>query len=865
MTDIKSGIIVESGYTLTLDGFLWIEGCLDAWESILVKDGGTLIIRGNVHISGARQAIIVEDGGTLIIRGNAFIFDNWDGIVANSSSLNGANPNIFIDGAVFAHAYFLLEPRFGEKANRGIKLDKVTAGVTITGEENGGNLFYDLKTGIDLTQSSISVSDSEFSNFWSVLPRGTGVNLQHSKIGIKMNEAPVFSFLPFTATMGPTAQGTSGNTFKSLDIGVLAQSRSNAVIMRRNALDFVANGVYLINGAAATISNNRITSRHHGIYSVGTTPYLSQIITDNTFEATFDCNFPSASFTFGMGFIDLGSAPLFQSRFIRNNKIDMLGARYGLLGANMVNCSIFDNDIKWLEEENGIESPYPYESLGLYLINTGLASINNNLVEGLDLPNFELADGMRFENMLAPNISCNTVDYVGNGIHFIGMNNNSFFAANDIYNAETGLRLGEGDVEAIIGQQGNATKQNANEWLGSYGNIGALNNSSDLFTLESSLFTLSTENDLDYLPSNNQNANVWFADLEPQLVDPVGCPPNQPPEPSGLIESDPYLNALMNGGDIFNSAWTAAEWMGHTRLKELDETGRIDPSQFSNYSKWANSPIQVDLDKHWDYLDKINELYTFDSLDMYHYELFNENIGALTLEMDTLHTLLDTNSVDFDSTLIADRAELITDLNNLYTANATLIADMQSEIVFDMSKLTTAASNLPQTTQVQKDYKTMQGYYLDLLQSDSSNILTDSVIIIDLADACPLMKGEGVYTARALLAAVGIDRTYDDNANCQLPPSRPGLTNIGEENFAVSIAPNPFRGEDLTVRYPAGEYQNIELVNTLGQSFGQQVITEGQSMTVFGSEIFDQLPSGILFVRLSGEDVEPVTSQVILR
>lgn len=862
MWDENSGIIVPYGKTLIIDGAR-IEGCREAWAGITVEDGGTLFINNGAIISGAETAVIVEDGGQAIIR-NSFLIDNHNGAKAVSANLGGDEPTLVVLGTHIMSANFLLEPYFGERTKNGVRVSRVQSS---TGFSN--NTFYDLQTGVFLSNSSGTFFGNAFIADGITMP-SPGPRSDFSEndmIGIVASGS--LNSGPFMLNVGadPVPLNDFGNTFDSLQLGIDIRSSSYVLDARYNTFRGGNLGIRMSRSPSANITNNLFSTNLYGIYSQsGFLPGFGQTIIDNDFFVKEDCRPDVSSFSErGIYLRDLGVVG--DPRRIEGNTITLEGGTTGILGIANNESVIFDNIINWADIKE-----YPYPSRGIDLRFGERPTVERNLVEGLAQPDYEGVDGFVFRLVDQPNILCNAVDNVNDGMRFEGINNNTDLIANDFYDAGTGLRLGDGEVDAIIGQQGSVTEniQNGNEWLGTYsdpGNFGAIHESIQVDIVNASRFIVNSFNDPNLKPVDNQPSNIWFFDLfQSQTLPALTCPGGVTPIPSDLIKSDPYLDTLMAGNDVFPSAWTMAEWIGLTRLKKMDERGFIIPNDFDNYTAWQTHSAQSDLDKYYDYVEASETLASLDSTDHHDWMAFVDSVSILTAELDTIYLKFDTTSADYDSIVLAERQLVIDQIRNVHASHQAQVTSISQKRAADLISLATAINNLPSGTPQFDNFKFLHTYYLDLLDNDLAGIQNDSILIRSIADQCPLMGGEAVLLARGLLAAVDLNVDYDDEINCTLPKLRPGLTSVyGEEATDVSLFPNPTGGRDVQVRFPRNEYHTIDLVNVMGQVLISDRISPELGMYVIPAHQYESLPKGVLIVRLRSKNGSLYTGRLSIQ
>ena len=155
-------IIVESGSKLTLAGTSTVvQGCNHLWNSITVKNGGSLDVQ-DAHIYDGKYAVTTENGAAILVRNNTFDKDYVGIYVPHSFSMQTIDIQQDIMNNTFDCSGPLIET-FSSSSNTyaGICINSVTGfNVGLT----GANYFKNIQNGMLANGSSFTIKNASIND-----------------------------------------------------------------------------------------------------------------------------------------------------------------------------------------------------------------------------------------------------------------------------------------------------------------------------------------------------------------------------------------------------------------------------------------------------------------------------------------------------------------------------------------------------------------------------------------------------------------------------------------------------------------------------------------------------------------------------
>ncbi|NNE26615.1 MAG: hypothetical protein HKN09_07210, partial [Saprospiraceae bacterium] len=192
-----SKITVEDDVTLELDYFQ-ITGCIDKWNSIVVEDGGELVVSNNSVISGGLFGIHGEDGATIDVQDSEILncstgikLDEEVEIYLDNNDFDNCGTGISFNGYSDVTKF---ENNVFTNTNIGVNIRNADSPIRLDGTSDNENQFNSADDiGIWVDNGQATIRHNDFTNSWiSIYLNGGGfTDIQYNDIGF--NGIGIFS------------------------------------------------------------------------------------------------------------------------------------------------------------------------------------------------------------------------------------------------------------------------------------------------------------------------------------------------------------------------------------------------------------------------------------------------------------------------------------------------------------------------------------------------------------------------------------------------------------------------------------------------------------------------------------------------
>lgn len=147
-----------------------------------------------------------------------------------------------------------------------------------------------------------------------------------------------------------------------------------------------------------------------------------------------------------------------------------------------------------------------------------------------------------------------------------------------------------------------------------------------------------------------------------------------------------------------------------------------------------------------------------------------------------------------------------------------------------------ANSNIAASELIEANRKLVNEIYLGTVGKDIDTFtVAQANDLFDIANQCPMVGGNAVYTARSLYRLIDDTYEFDDPLLC-LPHGIVVKSALQEQPAAVSVQPNPARGRAaLMLGEPLEEAGLLVLYNLAGQEVLRVEVSAGEPRTEFAT------------------------------
>ncbi len=791
-----------------------VEDCMGRmWKSITARNGAYVEMQRNTVKSG-ESAVTAMDGSSILLFNNNFT-DNRVGLLVPDVPGTATNSvsaqvigNRFTSSGTLVNAYEGQTTSLGHVGFAAIVANKIS--LDLSGTAGYSNTVDGMSNGIISYNSDLRMERFDFKN-------------------VQPDNA--YFFMPADANgSGVFAIGRTGNhflrqkgngktgapSFSNCRWGIYAVSMNTD--SRNNKMLNVSTG-YRVDKARKTtdINRNAITAKLHGMVFNQNAGTLHFWVQDN--DITFGTLTGPVLAPLCSGILVADGPSGGENSRIEGNTISMLAyplAKAGITLYPARNWLVVGNSIQM---SNGSFNRYGIANYGSSRLEV---SCNNVLgggtayTQGMAAIYSNMGDRLLF--------GCNELDLTTNGLLFNGAAYEVEVRGNSMRQHKYGLHLSS---NAIIGAQ--LLKGNLWHNPPAAGGLGAWyepivqgvdnpHGAQFPFTYNPALINGGNTAPPSWDP------NDWFAlDLSGTNY---SCTSGQNQSYCGQFHVARMgtdltgLDGLIAKDSLQNDPYTAqSKWMLKDGLyAKLDDDPALRYGDQEMADFWAE--MQGTATAAFKLIDDGRPaLYAMDSTVVTQLQANNDEITAL---MDSVKLrmgqLQDSTLTDAQrAAVLAGIAGFREGIRTLAAWNATAMETARTSKVLTADGLKDANSNIGTTELIETNRKTLDQIYLSTIAKDVDSFTVDQAAdLYAIANQCPMVGGNSVYTARALYRLIDEAVEYDDQILC-LPHGILVKSIKQQDPKAMALLPNPARDEvTLLLEQPLDGPGQFVVYNALG-------------------------------------------------
>ncbi|MCW5922879.1 MAG: hypothetical protein KIS77_11080 [Saprospiraceae bacterium] len=869
-------IIVKNGATLNMKGInggassdpaqRGIHGCEQMWRSIVVEQGGKLNLSGNI-IQDAEYAVDVKGGSDM---------PSFD---ASNNDFDRNHVGIRVNGAVVQALPFqknkfratsILLPVYSSgitnwmplRSYTGMELTSTAFTVGVSGDMASENLFAGpgLRNGILSVGAFLNVYYAKFTQIFGAINYNQANSIGNTQSGVAIHARSGGKVTVHNSTFG----GEGSNGWRAIYVG-----RCNLEAKWNDMYD-ITSGIYATPGGQAT----EIT------------------IQENKFRVTLP------NWGFGQNaYLINNLSPGTHIKILNNNPIQIKGAGPAILltndpnnvgtttrrvsGNHIYHSRRFyegikaENSSNWTMDNNHIfYSGFPSGNIftqitrGVFLSNSDKCLLRDNEIRATDgsligttMHGIELLGSQRCT------LCCNLTDATTVGNFFMGNCDPTYLRHEQLHNHWIGLDCR--DIGTVIGDQNWA----GNQWLGTYGMLGAWHSGSQA-NVEGSEFFVEGPQTTTYWPPSREpdDADVWFRQLPGSSNDCSAADalcPNLPPAVAPNGPRDLTENEIRIATGTYASSHMYDQATQREGERSLYREMKTNVSLFGQdafadqfFASTSTSTIgQLDyVESQFQTLGAVPENDRARLLQIIH---DMDSLAQVRNQIDLLYasaqnaadsTVLNTRK----TTCFASARSLLMEWSEIRdNAEAALAAEIPGILALNNS---IASSD----TWV-ANRKTVNRIYLEAIASGVDTATQQQISdLLAVANQCALEGGDAVLQARAIYNALAEEPLMlNDMEICELGVGERSDKSVAGQNHTahqVSIAPNPARDVfTLWVQgVEPGEMLRLQVLNANG-------VLEKELLVANGAAIPSAFNPGLYFCRVYvGEEPADVLKLVII-
>ena len=551
-----------------------------------------------------------------------------------------------------------------------------------------------------------------------------------------------------------------------------------------------------LSGLSVDIKNNDITASQRGIVVSFAEPKSQKSIANNIATLT---NKGRGIEINGMEVPADQTAPM----MVEGNEVFVNAASpsWGILVNSEKNVNLLENVIE-------LNNPAAGTITGIGAFNTELGILECNEVSGTTGKTWGIY------GFMSPMVtwSCNKVHSLSLGFQFDGgCESEGNFRGNIMEDNDLGLLMRGGsaiDKQSVTG----------NFWTNTVapGTLGQARHEGNLFNVLQSPFealpsSSQTPDPITFLDPDGENltADDWF-DLNTST--PYSCDdPVTQLNKCGFVMFTDDGGTSEGDGDIATGGGTGGdvkEWMSKRYLFGKLQRHPALKVPGSVFETFYNNELGTTVGKFADIDSRIEGLFTIDPVSM---SLFRQNQDAASIKLDSLKTvdsLLLTVTGNDSLALLATRATLLDEIDVLSATGQSLLNTIQAQQATEATFIKIDNDAILVTAVYEQNEKTVNDILLGMfLYGNTVPSISEADVLQPIADQCPLVGGDAVFTARSLLTLTGDVTNYDDEVNCAGVGGR--SRSAGEKTETVNtfkLFPNP--AKDLVTLEWTGDFKS---------------------------------------------------------
>lgn len=294
-----------------------------------------------------------------------------------------------------------------------------------------------------------------------------------------------------------------------------------------------------------------------------------------------------------------------------------------------------------------------------------------------------------------------------------------------------------------------------------------------------------------FYPFFSSAYDLWFFNIE--FGSPIFCLPSmEKPNSTELYTKEANnLIAVLDSG-LVNTYGSELEFNAKIKLlrslKRLSDEGTLSPEHNQWFSTLSNSEISEFISFEEAYIDliKLSEYQTDN------YEALVNNIKSLKQEITNLNYLIptiSTQTISIDQNAYSDYTLKMQQLKAKLDSLNDLIIDKHLDVQAGYQYLESLVENISVQNTISGELK-KQAIELFLKRINNVSLTTSEIQTLEnISNQCAGLFGEGVYTARSLLAEIQ-PQVLNTNDECVTEISQQRKHYIGD----VVVSPNPSNG-----------------------------------------------------------------------
>lgn len=811
-----SRILIQDGKALSIGNSL-IMGCEEMWRGIEVKPEGSLKMSGS-KILDAQYAVYLHPaentnhipGST--VTSNTF-GNNFVGLLIPSTPTGIVNlslgDNLYYQSGVDLKHPYTTQTSTPESLPQ--QEDHALAGIIVHNQPGFGsyrNRFAGLTAGIVANRTLLAVDRNHFTG---IRPYG--------------NEYPNFAGrgIGIRADVNGSTTMAIGNTFLDCFVGI--SSNLTELTATGNTLTDVDWGILGSQISTGTISigeNTIENAKGSGIWVVHANPGGSVLIGNNTVNTDADAN--------GVGIVLWSNnAP----STLQDNNITVKGTGTGI-GMTSTSRATLLNNIVTLENADEARA-------GILLEHTSQSTFRDNSVSGFGTTG-DANENIALEIASSPGNAycCNTLGNTRLGVSVFGGSLTTDQFRGTTFGAHvTSLYLP--NANAVLGTQ----THTENCWQV---NSGAAVYGVPFAFAQDYPFLVYEDANLCFKPTSH-SPQGWFEDDENLSGPPDICATTICKTDSFKPDSDD-VKRLTDGDTTLLPAvrWELQRYIYEKLLTEAPED--------TTNEKFRDNVENTTIGFFQAINESIDAMFAADSVSR---AALNANLILALGKLDSLILIDSLVTIEEDSSEIVRLMQTRGGLTEVLFDLALDNEDLTEEISDNFSDAADDIRAVNDTIAVIEDFEINEKvvndlYLVYLAEADTSEIDTLEAI----AAQCPLLGGNAVYRARALLAMMtGELISYKDSLNCSGSQSfsRPDLpTKAVIQTQTLQVFPNPATREvKVTWRQAILQSGTLVLYDLYGRKILELILGEGETSRTVA---LLNLPNSIyvLRLRLDGQD-----------
>lgn len=868
-------IIIQSGYSLTIDSLTTISGCDSMWNRILMQEESRFFMFNNSTIADANAGLEMAD---------------YCNVQIDKSSIVNCVKSVLLPPHPSSGTYSLQEfsitssrfglfntfkpdysgqPLHGNKPNIGIELNDLVASIGSLSSDS--NWIYNCNIGLLGFRAHLTIQNTYFSQI----------------------KKDVF----YQNHIGGTAQVILGDSSQriasSLDVNPLAsqsfgvQYSDRAVYSEYASLEVAGCKMNnLVRGIEASqcptmkktmIVSNEIYANQYGVYLHDNLGAKLMYVADNKIIVHGDRNSIAV-------FLDESTSKNTSNYKIEyNTDIRIIDGSQGILARNLGVADISCNTINQI----GAGVPPPLSN-GIQLSGCNKVLVKSNNIYSTYSNTLGITRGVAVDVSTNSTVTCNYLFNQYYGVYFGGICGGTDFRGNTMHLNFEGLHL---NSNAEIGLQINT----GNEFIGNFDTTslanfnGAYNENNGFSGLQASRIDVHVNMGTQNSPNEFYFPKIPISNFS--FNTPVGAPyfsnGTSPSQTDWFVRiagtpflCPDYCISNITSNIVNNNDFTYEELiaMDSTQTVDFDPESRSMSNQYL-YEKLQENDSLLQSDTLYltfaashastciGRLHEVGQLVSTAIYDSVYSSFMLQVDSIINIKLDSIELLDSLTFVDHLTDYSMQRESLLSSFEFYSQLFSTL--ENQKQVLVSNFNIQARAINSVITPQETPELNQVlvNEALLDLEVNGAITVSLHSANMFAVAQQCPYSGGAAVYQARWYVKKYINDSIdYDDKTTCltqgiyRITSNASPSTSI--ENFDFSIAPNPNNGVfELKFSSEIKSTAKIEILNSFHQVVDVMNLPIGSN---FYSIELEKLKAGVYFAQFSQLPHIRITKKMVL-